>query len=308
MTDSPAAVTDPLNGHCDGIPNKLQPTLDDIQKRFSCSISELLAWRNALVFRYSGITDNSVTVETSDFDNDMHELPSSKEWVVDLPTNLAKTVIRLYSSSSKRITVTLYYVPGQSSGTLLCQGKDCALWDSYECERLKSLITKYVTDHDSAAFLKALLRVPLVFVQPYERLSLKTPDVNIVSSDRGVDVQLNSPASTPDTVSLSDLLSCDNAPQASSDVVIFPPTPVVKPKEHKLHRSTPCGLNTKRQRRRTLCFTPIKEKGLTSSLIHTCAHRLSQVETSLDDLTAAYQSTQDTFVSLIEDAKIAIKK
>ena len=70
MTDSPVANTDiHVNEHLSH--KKLKPTLDEIQKRFSSSVDELIAWRNALLYRYSAIRDSSVVVEASDYDSDM---------------------------------------------------------------------------------------------------------------------------------------------------------------------------------------------------------------------------------------------
>ncbi|KAL8563604.1 Dynein heavy chain 1, axonemal [Nucella lapillus] len=54
--------------------NKLQPTLDDSQKRCSCGIEELTVWRNMLLYRYSAVSHPSFYMETVDYDHDMNEL------------------------------------------------------------------------------------------------------------------------------------------------------------------------------------------------------------------------------------------
>ncbi|KAL8577696.1 hypothetical protein ACOMHN_062312 [Nucella lapillus] len=54
--------------------NKLQPTLDDSQKRFSCGIEELTVWRNVLLYRYSAVSHPSFYIKTVDYDHDMNEL------------------------------------------------------------------------------------------------------------------------------------------------------------------------------------------------------------------------------------------
>ncbi|KAL8577895.1 hypothetical protein ACOMHN_018700 [Nucella lapillus] len=110
--------------------NKLQPTLDDSQKRCSCGIEELTVWRNMLLYRYSAVSHPSFYMETVDYDHDMNELSLSANWITTVPPMLSKTVIRIYYNATKRVTLTLYYAPAQSSGTLLCQGKDCSQWDS----------------------------------------------------------------------------------------------------------------------------------------------------------------------------------
>ena len=315
MTDSPVANSD---FHVDEYTShtKLKPTLDEIQKRFSSSVEELIAWRNALLYRYSAIRDSSVTVEVTDYDSEMQVLPLSRKWLTDLPFNLVKTVIRIFSDSSKRITVTLYYVPSQSYGTLLCQGKDCVQWDSHECESLKNLITEYVASQDSAVFLASLLKVPLIFLQPYERLTLQPPDVTLnrhgcVGCDD--DVQSSSSTPTPETTTsqaqdLQSLLSCDQTHQSFNDVIIFPPTPpVTKSTVNKSQQATPRGFKLKKRRRRTLFLSPIQEKSLSTSLIRSCTQKLNQFELSLEELTNAHQNTKDALASLIEDAKVAIK-
>ena len=90
---------------------KLKSTLDDIQKRFSCGRDELCIWRNSLCYRYSAITNNELSVEINDYDiND--SVLGGNPLIVPLPTpsELSKTVIRIYCEKAKSITLTtLFY-------------------------------------------------------------------------------------------------------------------------------------------------------------------------------------------------------
>ena len=74
MNDSSAISHSPTDEPSNS--RKLQPTLDEIQKRFSCSPNELLTWRNALLYRYTAIEDKSVKIEVTDYDCNMQELQS----------------------------------------------------------------------------------------------------------------------------------------------------------------------------------------------------------------------------------------
>ena len=105
---------------------KLKPTLDDIQKRFSCGRDELCIWRNSLCYRYSAITNNEFSVEISDYDINDSVLGGIPLFVpLPPPSELSKTVIRIYCEKVKSITVTLYFT-AQATGTLLCQRIMCA--------------------------------------------------------------------------------------------------------------------------------------------------------------------------------------
>ena len=76
---------------------KLKPTLDGIQKRFSCGRDELCIWGNSLCYRYSAIANNELNVEINDYDiND--SVFGGIPLIVPLPppSELSKTVIRIY--------------------------------------------------------------------------------------------------------------------------------------------------------------------------------------------------------------------
>ena len=91
---------------------KLKSTLDDIQKRFSCGRDEICIWRNSLCYRYSAITNNELSVEIIDYDiND--SVLGGIPLIVPLPppSELSKTVIRIYCEKAKSITLTLYFTP-----------------------------------------------------------------------------------------------------------------------------------------------------------------------------------------------------
>ena len=56
------------NIHPDG--STLLPTLGNGRTRFFCGETELLVWRNALLHRYSAISDNGIGVEIDEYDAD----------------------------------------------------------------------------------------------------------------------------------------------------------------------------------------------------------------------------------------------
>ena len=105
---------------------KLKSTLDDIQKRFSCGRDELCIWRNSLCYRYSAITNNELSVEINDYDINDSVLGGIPLLVpLPPPSELSKTVIRIYCEKAKSITLTLYFT-AQATGTLVCHRAETA--------------------------------------------------------------------------------------------------------------------------------------------------------------------------------------
>ena len=144
--------------------SKLQPTIDDIQKRFFCDSNELVVWRNSLLLRYLAITDTLVETQIKDLDKNGTPLPlSSKLLPVPPPPSLDKTVIRVLCGKAKSVTITLYFT--NSGGTLLCQGRDCITWDKEECEVIKTFVSTFLQDWDRGALSHSLLHHPLKFIE-----------------------------------------------------------------------------------------------------------------------------------------------
>ena len=165
---------------------KLVNTIDIIQKRFWCNIEELIVWRNALLLRYSAITDQMFSLQIIDFDTHDNIIANPGAKLIDkVPSNLFKTTIRLFWYASKRITVTLYFKTASNGGTLLCQGKDCLLWNTEECENLKDIVSSFIENSDYETFTASLIEVPLCFVVPCNTVSLAMPELPMYRETEG---------------------------------------------------------------------------------------------------------------------------
>ena len=146
---------------------KLKSTLDDIQKLFSCGRDELCIWRNSLCYRYSAITNNELSVEINDYDINDSVLGGIPLTVpLPPPSELSKTVIRIYCEKAKSITLTLYFT-AQATGTLLCQGRDCVRWDSDECEIIKHHVATFMDSKNAEQLTVSLLEAPVTFIESF---------------------------------------------------------------------------------------------------------------------------------------------
>ena len=254
------------------------------------------------MYRYSAVSHASFSAQIADYDDGMNELPVSTNWVNTLPPMLAKTVIRLYYNASKRVTVTLYYAPGQSSGTLLCQGKDCEQWDLQECEVLKTIVSDYMMHKDFNQLTSSVLNTPLAFLEHPEPLPLTTPDIVATLSDGDVHGDA-SPSSDWSPL----LISCDQYQPLSQGVVVMPPIPPVgETNTPHSQTTTPLRKKMKQYRRRTLCFTPKQDK-YKSPLFRACAQKLSRLENSLEDILNENKDVKTTLMSNIDDLKMSVK-
>ena len=296
---------------------KLKPTLDSIQKRFSCSTEELTIWRNCLSYRYSSIQDTCVVFEISDYDKNDAVLDNVPKLIcMPLPSELAKSVIRIFWNSSKSITVTLYFTL-QSGGTLLCQGKDCPVWDTDECEVLKAFVYKYMGDHNTDDLLKSLLLTPLSFISGLkESPPLSAPDTDWPTQTPSV----TSPSCESPSAECQLLLAPDITDSSVKDcIIIYPPTPVVSygdvqstnndsdESKHNVKDPSPVSKRTRNRRRGIKLYrSPVK---------HTCAlnqfpvlkTKVEQLQTAIDSLESAHNNMEDFVTSLAEDAKTAAK-
>ena len=298
--------------------NKLQPTLDQKQKRFFCGEQELVVWRNALLYRYSAIQDDSVILQVTDYDSEDQVLQSPGiRWIQDTDGDLAKSTIRVFHHSSKRITITLYFRTKVNSGTLLCQGNDCVAWDKLECQRLNEFVKTFMNDRDTLQFQTSLFQTPVTFLSSCESLSLTTPKMKVLQKEtvsksndpllrqkQASQKSSDGPLSDADSSALSDsfpLLACEWTP---SKVALFPPTPPVKtPTTTKQVSPTDRLSKRRRDRRRTLCFGP-QTKTLELSSLTKCKN---QVITALNEMEKNNQLFQDRVIETIEDYKTATK-
>ena len=146
---------------------KLKSTLDGIQKRFSCGRDELCIWKNSLCYRYSANTNNELSVEINDYDiNDFVVGGIPLIVPLPLPVELSKTVIRIYCENAKSMTLTLYFT-AQATGTLLCQGRDCARWDSDECEIINHHVATFMDNKNAEQLPVSLLEAPVNFIKSF---------------------------------------------------------------------------------------------------------------------------------------------
>ena len=181
---------------------QLQATRDTNQKRFSCSEKEILAWRNSFIYRYSAITSEHFKAERIDFDYEHNQL-SLPAWInSSTPTCLAKSVIRLYTKASKRVTVILYHTR-HGTGTLLYQGLDCNEWDQTECQLLSNIVADFCRKEDLHSLRSGLVRLPFSFLQ-----------------DLTGDVQLLTLVLTPREAHVSSTPQLPSSRQSSSDTNI----------------------------------------------------------------------------------------
>ena len=131
---------------------------------FSCGRDELRIWRNSLCYRYSAITNNELGVEISDYDISDSVLGGIPLFVpLPPPSELSNTVIQIYCEKAKSITVTLYFTT-QTTGTLYCQGRDCARWDSDECEIIKHLVMTFLDNKNAEQLAASLLEAPVTLL------------------------------------------------------------------------------------------------------------------------------------------------
>ena len=92
---------------------KLKPTLDPMQKRFSCGEDELCIWRNSRCYRYSATDNGEISVEINNYDINYAIFPDIPLLTsVPSPSKLSETVIWIFLHSAKSITVTLYFTLG----------------------------------------------------------------------------------------------------------------------------------------------------------------------------------------------------
>ena len=296
---------------------KLKSTLDDIQKRFSCGRDELCIWRNSLCYRYSAITNNELSVEINDYDiND--SVLGGIPLIVPLPppSELSKTVVRIYCEKAKSITLKLYFT-AQATGTLLCQGRDCARWDSDECEIIKHHVRTFMDNKNAEQLAASLLEAPVTFIKSFSgTIAMKPfpPDqIFSYSTSRKI-----SPSSLSDFHSLlSSEISCQACP--AQNIVLLPPTPLVTSRSPdnkdpesltkgptSAEKRTPAHPKTKKHRRRTLCFTPNPKRNQ-AALTPSLRGKLESLEASLEALAEAQRETEDSTISLINDSKCSTK-
>ena len=275
-------------------PKKLKPTLDKNQKRFFCGEKELVVWRNTLLYRYSAIHDKSVTLQVTDYDqqDDIVQWPSLR-WINDTGKELAKSTIRLFSHSSKRVTITLYFRTRVNAGTLLCQGSDCSHWDIQECEQLKTFVHSFLENGDVSQLQTSLLQTPITFLHSHGNLSLTTPKLDVVCDRSDTDIS--------DLSTSIDLVSCEYTP---TNFVVFPPTPPARKTTSEVPTTAHRLLRQKRFRRKTLCFSPQTERSIER---YSLKEYKSQVITALNDLEASHQQFKDEVLETIEDNKNATK-
>ena len=154
---------------------KLIHIADKNQKRFWCGVQELLIWRNVLLYRYSAV-QHSLKLQVEDYDEFDQKLGiPSLQWMLKVPDALAKTTIRIFTETSKRVTITLYFKSVRHAGTLLCQGKSCGDWDVQECEQLKGIVSSFLLDNDTGKLTAAVTAIPISFVQELGSLFPSTP-------------------------------------------------------------------------------------------------------------------------------------
>ena len=240
---------------------ELKPALDDIQKCFYSGQDELCIWRNSLCHRYSAIANNELGVEINDYDiND--SVLGGIPLIVPLPppSELSKTVIRIYCEKVKSNTVTLYFT-AQATGTLLCQGIDCALWDSVECEIITHHVATLMENKNAEQLTASLLEAPVTFIKSFSgTITMKPlPPNQIFSSSTSREISPSSP---------SDFHQISSQACPAQNIVLLPPTPLVtssspddKDPESltkgptSAEKRTPAHPKTRKHRRRTLCFT-----------------------------------------------------
>lgn len=294
---------------------KLKSTNDILQKRFSCTENELIIWRNSLVYRYTAISDNSIVVKTSDFDYDDNNI-SLPLWINrPIPSILAKSVLRIFSNGSKRVTLTLYFTR-QESGTFLCQGVDCEKWEVHEFESINGFVSAFGENGDVDGLLASLMSLPLKFLTangPATKLTPPstepvvdndventcTPSTSLSSNLYEEEVRcasnappvLSTPLSTKQI--LSQTASCDFEDIAGEDMLSVSTPNLAKFKQ------TPTGFKTKRNRRKTLCPNRHIDKALPA--------RINNLEISVDSLQSDLVGLEGNIVSRIEDTKLSTK-
>ena len=315
---------------------KLKSTLDDIQKRFSCGRDELCIWRNSLCYRYCAITNNELSVKINDYDiND--SVLGGIPLIVPLPppSELLKTVIRIYCEKAKSITLTLHFT-AQATGTLLCQGRDCARWDSDGCEMIKHHVATFMDNKNAEQLAASLLEAPVTFIKSFSgTIAMRPlPPDQIFSYSTSREISPSSP------LDFHSLLSSEISSQAcpAQNIVLLPPTPLVTSRSPddkdpeslskgptSAEKRTPAHPKTKKHRGRTLCFTPNPKRNQ-AALTPSLRGKLESLEASQTHkeyyitftrhvtvlgcaglLAEAQRETEDSTISLIYDSKCSTK-
>ena len=308
---------------------KLIHTADNHQKRFWCGEEELVVWRNVLLYRYSAV-QHSLKLQVEDYDEFDQKLGlPSLQWMTKAPNALAKTTIRIFANSTKKVTITLYFKSVRNAGTLLCQGKSCEDWDVEECEHLKEIVSSFLQNKDTERLTASARSIPVSFVQELGSLLPSTPTIDPASLSSPVSTssvpslfslasrvhiqQRRSPFSlhlTPPPASSGHLtLSCDYTPVG---VTLHPPTPSLTKQQPlttdsspKSHKSTPLGRKLK-SRKRALYFNRSK-RSTPQVPIQTYHLKYKQLEGEVEDLASSHHVMKENLISKIEDAKIATK-
>ena len=259
-----------------------------------------------------------MTLQVTEYDqqHDILQWPSLR-WINNTGRELAKSTIRLFSHSSKRVTITLYFRTKVNAGTLLCQEIDCNNWDKEECEQLKTFVHSFLENGDVSQLQMSLLQTPITFLHSHGTLSLSTPKMDVVCDHKlkeddseSFDSPCTSPQNNVETQSEADisdlsisvdLVSCEYTP---TNFVVFPPTPPAKKTTSDLPTTAHHLLRQKRFRRRTLCFSPQTEKSIER---YSLKEYKNQVTTALNDLEASHQQFKDKVLETVEDNKNATK-
>lgn len=309
---------------------KLIHTADIIQRRFRCSVDELAVWRNILLFRYSSISHSSLDLQVTDFDQSDGILSGPGDgWISRVPEDLAKTTIRIFCESAKRITLTLYFKTASDSGTLLCQGKDCRHWDRDECEKLKEIVSSYMLDENLTNLINALIAVPVTFIKDLGSLPISAPvqdpvqeqnaktapdepsstEENHNGSAQGRPCPTESTPPQPPISPCLTLLTCEVTPQ---NVVLLPPTPTLSDMASassetlpKAFKATPLRFK-QRLRRKTLC-TNQNPKRISVFTLQAYQQQIQNLQETIHDLISAQDDMKENFLTKIEDVKTSTK-
>ena len=86
-------------------PTKRKPTLDPMQKRFSCGEDELCIWRNSRCYRYSATDNGEISVEINNYDINYAIFPDIPLLTsVPSPSKLSETVIWIFFCTVQRVS------------------------------------------------------------------------------------------------------------------------------------------------------------------------------------------------------------
>ena len=208
------------------------------------------------------------------------------------PSELSKTVIRIYCEKAKSITLTLYFT-AQATGTLLCQGRDCVRWDSDECEIIKHHVATFMDNKNAEQLAVSLLEVPVTFIKSFSgTIAMKSlPPDQIFSNSTSREI---SPFSSSDFHSLlSSEISCQACP--AQNIVLLPPTPLVTSRSPddkdpeslmkgstSAEKRTPAHPKNKKHRRRRYAVLHPKSKRNQAALTPSLRGKLKSLEASLE--------------------------